>query len=58
MDTLFERQLREAIGLAKDMKGQHLRARLEQGDYMHTLGYLEALDRVEQMMEEIRARED
>lgn len=59
MDTVFEKQLREAIGLARDMKVQLVtQTKLDHEDYMHSLGYLEALRRVEQMMEEIRARED
>lgn len=59
MDTLFERLLREKLILTRDMKVQYITEnKLDHDDYCYGLGYLEALRRVEQMIEEITARED
>lgn len=59
MESLFERRLREKIALTRDMKIQTLTAsRQTYDDYNYDLGYLEALRRVEQLMEEVNERED
>lgn len=59
MDPLFVRLLREQMVLTRDMKVAYMTEnRLDHDDYMHSLGYLEALRRVEAMIEEISARED
>lgn len=59
MDPLFVKLLREQLMLSRDMKVQYMtETRLEHDEYMHSLGYLEALRRVEQMIEEVNSRED
>ncbi len=59
METFFEKLLHEQIKLTHDMRVDYMTTnRLSHDDYMHSLGYLEALRRVEQLMDEIHARED
>lgn len=59
MDTLFERLLKEQLVLTRDMKVKYMtETRLDHEEYMHSLGYLEALKRVEDLISDIHAKED
>ena len=56
MESLFERLLREKIGLMRDMRVQATLSRgLTFEEYQYNLGYLEAFDHVLAACEEIQS---
>lgn len=59
METRETKLIREQITLCWDMKVQYVTGnKLDHEDYMHSLGYLEALRRVEQIIDDLGSRED
>lgn len=59
MESREMKLLREQLTLCWDMKVQYvIGTKLDQDDYTHSLGYLEALRRVEQIIDDLGSRED